>query len=134
MPPTVSTSAEPASPSLLTSGEKLYSPAAAAAASNIPGHRPGTRLNGATVWRFINKGKLINGELVRLEGVRVGDRWLTSLEALNRFITKLTDASLPAGCGNTSPVEHAATPKQRQRAADRATRAADKIFGAVGKC
>ena len=126
MPVTVSAPSEPVSP-LLTSGEQLYSPAAAKA-SNIPGHRGGTRLNGATVWRFIHKGKIVNGELIRLEAVRVGDRWLTSVEALNRFFTKLTAATLPASGTGRTPT--APTPKQRQRASDRASRQADMLFGA----
>lgn len=124
--------AEPkAAPSLLVSGEKLLSPAAAAKASNLPGQRGGTCLNGSTIFRHITKGvRAPNGELIRLEAVRMGHRWLTSLEALARFADRLAAASLAAidSTSSPAPVE---TPKQRRTAADRASREADAIFGAA---
>src|SRR5829696_7680577 len=102
----------PATPSLLSRGEKLYSPAGVAKASNIPGHRGGTHLNGSTIFRFITRGKSVNGEVIRLEAVRVGDRWLTSLEALARFAERLTAAELgAAGAAFDAP----ASPRQRIR-------------------
>jgi hypothetical protein len=117
----------PVTTSLLTSGEKLYSPAGLAKVLNVPGHRGGPHLNGSTVFRFITKGKWANGELVRLEAVRVGDRWLTSVESFSRFTAKLTEASLPAD--DTPPAEPAPTPKQRRRAATTASAKLDAILG-----
>src|SRR4051812_17158176 len=82
----------------LLNGEKLYSPAALAKASNVPGHRGGSHLNSSSIFRFIVKGRRgKNGEWIRLEAVRVGSRWLTSLEALGRFVAKLTADALPSG-------------------------------------
>lgn len=113
-------------PSLLTSGEKLYSPAALAKVSNVPDHRGAAHLNGSTIFRFITRGKFVNGEVIRLEAVRAGDRWLTSVEALARFFAKLTEATLPT---DTPPTEPAPTPMQRSRAAAGASKRADAIFG-----
>src|SRR5687767_2913000 len=82
-------------PSLLTRGEKLYSPAAVAKASRVPGHRGGSHVNGSTLFRHITKGvRAANGEVIRLEAVRIGHRWLTSVEALARFAERLTAAQL----------------------------------------
>ena len=53
--------------SLLTSGEKLYSPAALAKVLKVPGHRGGAHLNGSTIFRFVTKGKMVNGQLIRLD-------------------------------------------------------------------
>jgi hypothetical protein len=57
-----------------------------------------------------------NGDRVKLEALRLGGRWVTSLEALGRFAEQLTprfgDIPLPIG----------RTPKQRERAAARAER------------
>jgi hypothetical protein len=115
----VSISAAEAAPSLLDRGEKLYSPAGVAKASNIPGHRGGTHINGSTIFRFITKGKRVNGEVIRLEAVRVGDRWLTSLEALARFAERLTAAELgAAGAAFEAPV----SPRQRIRQQEVASR------------
>jgi hypothetical protein len=58
---------------------------------------------------------------VRLEAVRLGGRWLTSVEALARFADRLTprlsdDSTSPTRC----------TPKQRERASERADRELDE--------
>jgi hypothetical protein len=112
--------------SLLTGGEKLYSPAGLAKALKVPGHRGGPHLNGSTIFRFITKGKVVNGQLVRLAAVRVGDRWLTSVESFSRFTAKLTAAALPTDAQTAEP---APTPKQRRRAATRASAELDTILG-----
>lgn len=111
--------------SLLASGEKLYSPAGVAKASNIPGHRGGRHLNGSTVFRFITRGKSVNGEVIRLEAVRVGNRWLTSLEALARFAERLTAAELQTtdGCSVLAP-----SPRQRNRQAQAASARLDALL------
>ena len=44
-----------------------------------------------TVLRWILTGlKSPAGELVRLEGIRIGGKWLTSKEAMQRFAERLT--------------------------------------------
>src|SRR5262249_12923326 len=49
----------------------------------------------STALRAITKGvKTTTGERVKLEALRVGGRWITSREAVERFIMKLTGAAL----------------------------------------
>jgi hypothetical protein len=44
----------------------------------------------ATIWRWINVGsRARSGEVVRLEACRIGGRWLTSVQALERFSAAL---------------------------------------------
>jgi hypothetical protein len=118
-------------PSLLTSGEKLYSPAALAKAISVPGHRGGAHLNGATIFRHITRGvRAANGEVIRLEAARCGSRWLSSVESYERFAARLTAACLP----DTEPAtEPSPTPKQQKNAAALASKKADAIFGGSKK-
>jgi hypothetical protein len=68
-----------------------------AAARLFPGHRGGAAVNPSTVFRWVTKGvRVAGGQLVRLEAVRVGCRWLTSRGAVSRFVAHLT-ATTPAG-------------------------------------
>jgi hypothetical protein len=53
--------------------------------------------------------------VIRLDAIRIGGRWITSKEALQRFAATLT----PTLTG-TEPATR--TPKARQRASDRAGR------------
>jgi hypothetical protein len=62
-----------------------------------------------------------SGELVKLEACRLGDRWITSREALQRFAERLTPR-----LENDTPTAHR-TPRQRQRAAEQAGRELDAI-------
>jgi hypothetical protein len=55
-----------------------------------------------------------NGERVRLEAIRIGGRWVTSREALQRFAERLTPSLTDAG----APTLRTGT--KRQRASDRA--------------
>jgi hypothetical protein len=84
------------------------------AARSIPAHRGTGRCNPATVWRWITEGvRSTSGERVRLESVRIGGRFVTSREALDRFIQRLS-----ADAGVAAPAPR--TPTQRQRSAKRA--------------
>ena len=58
-----------------------------------------------------------DGQRVRLEAVRLGARWVTSREALQRFAERLTPQP------STSPPQPPRTPSQRQQASERADRA-----------
>jgi hypothetical protein len=58
---------------------------------------------------------------VRLEAVRVGSRWVTSLEALQRFADRLTPRL------EVQPAPIPRTPTQRQKAAENAGKELDKI-------
>jgi hypothetical protein len=55
------------------------------------------------------------GDLVRLEAVRLGGRWITSREALQRFTDALTP-DLTGGQSRPAP----RTPGRRQQASERA--------------
>jgi hypothetical protein len=60
------------------------------AARMLPG-RDGRAVHPATLTRWIAKGaKGPDGGRVRLEAVRVGGRWVTSAEAVQRFVEALT--------------------------------------------
>jgi hypothetical protein len=90
----------------------------AAAARLVPPARSGRRCHLSTILRWITRGaRGPSGERVRLEAVRLGGRWLTSREALRRFVELLTP-DLDAGPAVTTP----RTPGQRRRASERAER------------
>src|SRR5215470_1017100 len=86
------------------------------AARRFPPYRQDRPVNPSTVWRWISAGvKLPDGRRVKLGAVRLSGRWLTSIEAIERFIA----AQTPAPADDTaSPA--ARTAGQRQRAAARA--------------
>jgi hypothetical protein len=87
----------------------------------IPPARNGKRCHLSTVLRWILAGaRGPSGERVRLEAVRLGDRWLTSREALQRFSERLT----PCLDSPASPPPR--TPTQRRRASERAARELEK--------
>jgi hypothetical protein len=61
------------------------------AAKRLPPFRQGRPVNPTTVSRWITEGICLpDGRRVRLDAVRVGGRWLTSVEALNRFAAAQT--------------------------------------------
>ena len=92
------------------------------AARLLPPGRGGRPVTLGCILRWIlNGAKGPDGIRVRLEAARVGGRWLTSKEALNRFADRLTPRL------DGTPVPASRTPGRRQRAADRAGRALDRI-------
>jgi hypothetical protein len=83
----------------------------------VPPARSGKKTHLSTILRWILRGaKSPTGELVKLEALRIGNRWVTSREALQRFAERLT----PRLDERTATALR--TPTQRQRAADRAAR------------
>ncbi|WP_168219369.1 DUF1580 domain-containing protein [Limnoglobus roseus] len=65
----------------------------------FPGHRGGVAVSPSTVFRWVTKGTRSSaGQVVRLDAVRVGGRWLTSRGAVKRFVAALTDNSIPGAC------------------------------------
>ena len=61
------------------------------AAALLPAGRKGERCHLSTLLRWIQRGaRGPTGERVYLEGVRLGGRWLTSREAIGRFVAALT--------------------------------------------
>jgi hypothetical protein len=97
-------------------GEELISLAAAAAM--IPAHH-GARTASSTVFRWLTRGvKVPGGGILRLEGLRLAGRWLTTREAVQRFLLAQHEAHGPHA---TSPMpDLPRTLAQRQRAAQRA--------------
>jgi hypothetical protein len=100
-------------------GETLRS--FAAAARELPS-RTGRHAHATTLWRWATTGaKAPSGVRVRLERVRIGSTWYTSVEALQRFFSALSagpDAAMP-------PLPR--TPGQQRRAAERAAAVLGKL-------
>jgi hypothetical protein len=90
----------------------------AEAAKSIPPSRNGRRTHLSTILRWILHG--VDG--VRLEGVRLGGRWLTSREALQRFAERLTP-----DLGANQPM-----PPRSRAARDRASARAEKELTKIG--
>jgi hypothetical protein len=80
------------------------------AAALYPGHRGAERLHPATLTRWILRGVTgLDGRRIKLEGERIGCRWLTSEAALARFAEALGTAeesadALPSTCGRESEI------------------------------
>lgn len=63
----------------------------------VPPARSGRQLHRAAVWRWVAKGLPgRDGGRVHLEAVRIGRRWVTSHEAVARFVARTT-RSAPTG-------------------------------------
>jgi excisionase family DNA binding protein len=85
------------------------------AADRMPVSRGGRPVHFATIWRWIKSRKL--------EGVRLGDRWLTSVEALQRYAERETLAALGKLPAPELPVQTTG----RKRAIERAEHEAAMI-------
>jgi hypothetical protein len=74
------------------------------------------------VLRWVIDGvKLPTGDVVRLEAVRLGGRWITSVEALERFADRQTPRL------DDTPAPTPRSPSKRERAATRAANELDRI-------
>jgi hypothetical protein len=101
------------------------------AAHRQPKGRQGKPTHPSTIYRWITIGvHLRGGEVVRLEGARIGGRWLTSAEAIQRFVERLTlgtvadanDALADEPVANAPPVRRS---QRRQQELDRIDRELD---------
>jgi hypothetical protein len=94
------------------------------AAHALPAGRRKRPVSVSCIFRWIASGvKLSSGEVVRLEAIRLGGRWLTSKEALQRFAEAQTpqlDDSAPAG-------QVAAKPEKAARRSERAAVELEKL-------
>ena len=108
-----------ATPSRLLSETLLGLPEAA---RRLPPGRGGRPVSFSCVLRWITDGVAgPDGRRVKLEGVRVGGRWLTSQEALARFAERLTpDLS-------SEPAPAPRSPAARRRAGERAAEELDRL-------
>jgi hypothetical protein len=83
----------------------------AQAAKLIPPARNGKRCHLSTLLRWVLKGsKAPDGTLVKLEATRLGSRWVTSREALQRFCDRLTpptDGEVPVPSRSSAAVSQA---------------------------
>jgi hypothetical protein len=66
-----------------------------AAAALLPSTQPGECVCFTTIWRWATKGICRNGERVKLDAVRIGGRWVTSHQALERFTAALNAHVVP---------------------------------------
>ena len=99
--------------------------ALADARNSLPPIRAGKRIHVATMIRWIMRGvRSPSGTLVRLEAARLGSRWITTKQALQRFLEAIT----PIFSGESSPPARR-TMRQRRQGAARAGKqlAADGI-------
>jgi hypothetical protein len=85
------------------------------AAKLIPPARSGKRTHLSTLLRWILTGATgPDGSRVRLEAVRLGNRWMTSRSALQRFVAALTPRL------DAQPAEGQRCHSHRRRASERA--------------
>src|SRR5690242_10396382 len=84
------------------------------AADRIPISRGGAPCSPATIWRWIMSRKL--------EGTRIGNRWLTSVEALQRHSERETLAALGKVPAPEPPVQTAGRKRALQHAAQERAR------------
>jgi hypothetical protein len=102
-------------------------------ALRFPGYR-GKRCNAQTLARWIMDGvKLSNGDVLKLEGFRLAGRWLTTAEAITRFLVAQneawhadrTDAAESGGGARASPRPPRSAGRRRV-ASERAARQLEK--------
>src|SRR5436190_629458 len=83
-----------------------------------PSCRRGRPKHMSTPLRHITKGvRLPSGERIRLDGARLGGRRITPVEAVQRFMERLTARALPNVPPATSPTLR--TTRQRREELDR---------------
>src|SRR6516164_6958747 len=93
----------------------------AEAAGKFPSYRRGRPLTVSCVLRWILTGtKTPSGEVVKLEAFRMGRRWLTTLESLQRFADAQTPNLESKHNGAPRP------PGSRRRASERAEKRLEK--------
>jgi hypothetical protein len=92
------------------------------AARYLPKGRRGRPVHFTTLLRWVLDGVVSPaGDRVRLEALRLGSKWITSREALQRFV----EAQTPAVDGAETPALR--TPTRRQKASDRAARELERL-------
>jgi hypothetical protein len=88
----------------------------AVAAAETPPGRNGKKTHLSTILRWVLRGaKAPDGSRVRLEAVRLGGRWVTSREALQRFAERLTPR-----VGDEVPAPASRSHTRRRRESERA--------------
>jgi hypothetical protein len=96
----------------------------AVACGLVPPARGGKRTHLSTILRWVLRGaRSPSGEVVRLEACRIGSRWMTSREALQRFADRLTPRRADGDGVLATPRR---TPGQGRRASDLAADALER--------
>jgi hypothetical protein len=109
-------------PTQLLNGEKLIG--LAEVVKSLPGYRDNEEVHPSTVSRWITQGaKGKDGQKVKLEAARVGNRWLTSHEALARFSIALSGTTETT----TSSVPQIANSAKLSRASKKAAEQLEKM-------
>lgn len=112
------------SPDVATEIIAGYGRSLSQAARLLPAYRQSRPVNPSTVYRWIADGvRLADGTRLRLEAVRLGGRWLTSTQAIERFIARQT----PNLDTQPIPTPSPRTPQQSAIAAERAGKKLEKI-------
>jgi hypothetical protein len=94
----------------------------AQAARRFPPYRQGRPVNPSTIWRWCRQGVKVEGVgVVRLECVRLSGRWLTSEQAISRFVA----AQTPPSEGEAVPAPR--TPTLHRKSSERAARELERI-------
>jgi hypothetical protein len=95
----------------------------AEACALLPRGRNGSKPHLSTLVRWIQHGAPArDGRRVRLSAVRIGAKWVTSRSALREFVESLTPR-LSSDASQMLP----STPRQRQRASERAARKLEEV-------
>jgi hypothetical protein len=95
----------------------------AAAAKLVPPGRNGKRTHLSTLLRWILRGaRSASGQIVKLEGLRLGSRWVTSAQAIQRFAERLTPVN-----GDTPAPPQPRTATARRRRSERAAKHLEEI-------
>ena len=88
------------------------------AAARLP-RLNGKKVHASSLWRWARKG--IGG--VHLETRRIGGRFVTSIEALERFTRALAEVPLKGRGTSPAPLARTRTERQREQAVERANAA-----------
>lgn len=92
------------------------------AARMFPPNRRGRPVSLSCILRWVLDGvRLSTGEVIRLEALRVGGRWLTTLEAIQRFAERQTPRL------DSEPGPSTRTPTRRERASQRAAQRLEEM-------
>jgi hypothetical protein len=95
----------------------------AQAARKFPPYRLGRPVSPSCIWRWCREGVRVPGVgVVRLESIRIAGRWLTSQEAISRFVARQTPPS-----DDEQVIDAPRTSSQRKKASERAARELDKL-------
>ncbi len=79
-------------------------------------------LSFSTVYRWVTKGlKVPSGKRVRLEASRLGGGWVTTMEAIDRFVDRLTSAHETSDQGVCPPELISRRERRAERAGEQLT-------------